>query len=95
MRARVCQREAAVTLARAEFCQKSVDYLSKWLQAKNPEIRRMYERCFNRCAASFLRGNFAPIAKLFGLTASCVEEFADIYKQRISDRSNEPSWNPR
>jgi formylmethanofuran dehydrogenase subunit E len=77
---------ADTTLARVELCQKSVDYLSRWLHAKNPKTRRMFERRFNRCVASFMRGNFAPLAKLFRLTDTCVKEFAEIYDKRIQDR---------
>jgi hypothetical protein len=33
-----------------------------------------------------MRGNFAPLAKLFRLTDTCVKEFAEIYDKRIQDR---------
>jgi hypothetical protein len=83
---------ADTTLARVELCQKSVDYLSKWIHAKNPKTRLMYERRFTRCVASFLRGNFAPLAKLFRLTDTCVKEFAEIYNGRIQDRYDDPEY---
>jgi hypothetical protein len=84
---------ADTTLARVELCQKSVDYLSKWIHAKNHKTRLMYERRFTRCVASFLRGNFAPLAKLFRLTDACVKEFAEIYNERIQDRFDDLEYD--
>jgi hypothetical protein len=84
---------ADTTLARVELCQKSVDYLSRWLHAKNPKTRLMYERRLNRCVSRFMQGSFAPLAKLFRLTDDCIEEFREIYAERIQDRYDDLEYD--
>jgi len=68
-----------LTLARAEFCQRVVDYLDKTIQG---DTLSGFKEWKDAATHLRLRANFKPLAKLLGLSPKTVKEFSEFSEHR-------------
>lgn len=79
---------AEVSMARAEFSQKSVDFLYK-LVTSTPAIRKSMFTRMTKALIHLRLGALAPLATAFGLSKECVTQFKPYATKAMKHRA---SW---
>lgn len=77
--------DSAVTQARAEFCQKSVDYLSKILSHRSTtKIHKESSKRWKKAVQSFLMGNTTRMERLLKLSENAMKFITPILTKRVA-----------
>lgn len=72
-----------ITLARAEFSQKSVDFLAKFVDTRGKELKKLRKR-LRKSLAMLKVGCIDSLRRLFGLSDHCASMLAKALRERMN-----------